>query len=329
MWQPRRRPGTPSAKRAFVAGLSLSFAGCAPNAGWGPWPQDAVVEQAPQPPTDITIDQLTGGFVLVMGDGISRLSGTIHGGKVPGEASWILSRKADGCLISMQRPSCQPACTGSKVCSEQLQCEYGAWPMDVGAISVTGVGPDELTMTASDGSYLLDGADALPYPPCSAGASVDLAADGGQFGPFTLTGECIAPLVFDSEIKVERHRPATFSWTHANAGSGRMRVQLALGGASRAPIRIVCDVDDTGQIEISAELLEQLIKLGVTGIPTVTLTRLSAGTTDGSEPRQVFLSIQHSVVREFEIASVTCANDTDCPPAQICYQGTYCRSRTR
>ena len=306
----------------------LIAAGCGPNAGWGPWSQDEVIEPEPQPPTDLTIDQLTGGFTLVIGDGVSRLSGILRGGKAPGEPLWILSRKAGGCSVNMERPTCQPACSGVKVCSEQLACVYGPWPMDVGTIYVNGVGGAELSMSASEGKYLLEG-DALPYPPCNPGGKVELAADGGRFGPFTLSGECITPLVFSAPINAERHKPLKLSWTEANAGSGRMRIQIALGGGTHAAIRIVCDVDDSGDIEIEAALLEQLVQLGVTGLPSVTMTRLSAGGTDGSEPRQVFLSIQHSVAREFEMKGVTCREDIDCPPSQICYQGTYCKTKTK
>jgi hypothetical protein len=89
--------------------------------------------------------------------------------------------------------------------------------------------------------------------------------------------------------------------------------------------RIICDGDDTGQVEIDPELLELLIRVGVTGVPTATLTRIAYGGTGGPIPSGVYFVAQQSVARAFDIPGVTCTNDGDCPPAKYCQSNMLCQ----
>jgi hypothetical protein len=309
-------------RRPTVLALLAWALGCNSNDGFGPHPEvggGGFVDDL----SWVTVDQLSGGFELTLSDRGSQLSGAVRG-PAPDLQPWVLSRQSDGCAVYMGRPSCEPRCGSDQVCTPQRVCVTTA-PLDVGALYVIGLGESELTLTPSAGRYDLPGDAQLPSPPCASGQLIELAADGGRFGPFTLAATCVSSISFNKDIVVERRKPLAISWPRDQTGSGRILIALTLEPDVAQSTRIECDVEDLGEAEISAALLELLIKLGASATPTLRLTRYATGGTAGVEPRRVVFRIQHSVEQSVAIPGVTCVVATDCPPSLTCRASGLCQ----
>ncbi|HEX4352302.1 MAG TPA: hypothetical protein VHZ95_05295, partial [Polyangiales bacterium] len=249
----------------------------------------------------VTLAQLTGSFALSLGDdsNATRLTGTILGGSVESAPLWVLSRKQNGCILDMARPTCEPACASAEVCSQQLECIPSPKRMNVGTIQVSGLA-SAVTLSSNKGRYALPSGTALPMPPCSAGNAITLAADGGPFRAFKLASLCVDPLNFDGDIHVERQTPLVVTWEKGVVGA-RVQLEIATDVDSEQPARIFCDVADSGTVTIDADMLELLYKLGVGGTPTMTMTRILEGGTTGNEPSQVAFTVQQRATRSFSI----------------------------
>ena len=246
----------------------------------------------------------------------------IVSGAVATPPDWILARKPDGCVLTQSHPTCVPACAETLICSQQLACVAAPTPESVGKIHVTGLGSSEFVLTPAQGFYALAADEMLPDPPCAGGDTIDIQAEGGRFPSFTLTTDCIAPVSFKGSIKYTKNAPLKVNWTTPPIPAGRIRLQIDLGAASRA--HIVCDLDDTGSIALAADLLPLLIKLGASGTPTATLTRIATGRVPMGEPSQVLFTAQQSVQTTFDIAGVTCAVNSDCA-SKSCQSNGICK----
>ncbi|HEY2735930.1 MAG TPA: hypothetical protein VGI70_18160 [Polyangiales bacterium] len=249
----------------------------------------------------VTLAELTGGFTLHLGDDsdATRLSGSILGGSFSSAPLWVLSRKQNGCLLNMARSTCEPACASAEICSEELECLPLPKVMNIGKVAVGGL-TSAVTLSSSKGRYAFPSGTALANPPCRAGEPITLSADGGPFRAFALESACIDPLNFHGDIEVVRRAPLVVTWEKGVSGA---RVQLEidsdLAAAQRA--RIFCDVADSGTLTVDGDMLELLFKLGVSGTPTMTMTRILSGGSVGSEPSQVSFSVEQSVTRAFSI----------------------------
>jgi hypothetical protein len=270
-----------------------------------------------------TIDQLSGGFALTLaGDTADTgFSGMIVSGAVATPPDWILARKPNGCVLNQSHPTCVPACAEALICSQQLSCVAAPTPESVGKIHVTGLGSSELVLTAAHGFYALAADAMLPDPPCAPGDTIEIQTEAGRFPSFTLTTDCIAPVSFNGSIKYIKNSPLKVSWTTSSPPAGRIKLQIDLGAPSRG--RIVCDLDDTGSIAVAADLIPLLIKLGASGTPTVTLTRIATGRALMGEPSQVLFTAQQTVQTTFDIAGVSCAVNSDCA-SRSCQSNGIC-----
>jgi hypothetical protein len=101
-----------------------------------------------------------------------------------------------------------------------------------------------------------------------------------------------------------------------------IKIDISHHGGSRGQIE--CDADDTGALTISAELMTELIKLGVAGFPSVILTRAS---TDSAkiEVGRVELAVSSKTERIVTVAGYeSCTADSDCPDSGVCLPDLTC-----
>jgi Cys-rich repeat protein len=115
------------------------------------------------------------------------------------------------------------------------------------------------------------------------------------------------------------------SWTpQGSAGKSRIQVKVEISHHGGAKGAINCDVEDTGSLSVAASLVTGLINLGVAGFPTVTLNRVSTGSTDIT-PGRVDLLVVQTVQRFLTIPGVvSCNTNADCPTGQTCTTTKLC-----
>jgi len=167
----------------------------------------------------------------------------------------------------------------------------------------------------------------LVYPAFAEGSPVTLIAAGTSSVPaFSMQARGIAPLeLLNPSIELVDGRSVTLTWVAA-AQPTRSAIQVSLdishhGGTSG---KIECVSEDSGRLELPALLLDVLKALGVSGFPTIVVTR-SARAVTGMDVGQIELVLRSRVEREVTIPGlVSCEDDLDCPDEQTCLPDLRC-----
>lgn len=88
---------------------------------------------------------------------------------------------------------------------------------------------------------------------------------------------------------------------------------------------IECTAPDTGEFEIPAELVSDLIDLGLSGFPRVDIERRSSATLDVSAGC-VDLYVGSKVTMDIDVDGLqSCNNETDCAQGQTCSPELTCQ----
>jgi hypothetical protein len=121
-------------------------------------------------------------------------------------------------------------------------------------------------------------------------------------------------------VSIQRDLPAVFSWEPSEAGTANVAVYIDVTvnphGATTGWIE--CVVEDDGEFEVPAELVTELVDLGLSGFPSASLGRRS---TDGvqAEPGCIDLRISSEITLDLEVDGlISCTTDADCPEGQSC-----------
>ena len=102
-----------------------------------------------------------------------------------------------------------------------------------------------------------------------------------------------------------------------------MRISVNISYHAGTKGKIVCDTPDTGVLELSGVMLDELKALGVSGWPMIVYTRTSQGDTEPEMP--VALIIESSVTQLVSVPGViSCNSDADCPDDLTCQADFQC-----
>jgi hypothetical protein len=256
----------------------------------------------------------------------TSLLGKLYAGASPMPMAWQQKDEADGCkLYTPMALLCQPSCSGGALCVATNTCMAYPPTQTVGSLTVRGLGSTELTMSPIANSYQLPAGTKLPYPPCSAGSKIELVAEGGEHAGFTLAAECVAPIEAPDRVAIASGQPLALSWTAAKTGTARVGVLLDISQHGTSKGKIECDTDDDGSLSIPAKLVDALVALGISGFPTVVLTRSSSNKAADGGPPNVKLSVSAPYRSAVEIPGLTsCAVDADCPNGELCQKDLKC-----
>jgi hypothetical protein len=256
----------------------------------------------------------------------TSLLGKLYAGESPSPMAWQLKEEAEDCkLYTPMALLCQPACSGGALCVSTNMCMPYPPTQTVGSLTVKGLGSSELMVNPIANSYQLPAGTKLPYPPCSAGSKIELAADGGEHAAFTLAAECVAPVEAPDSVKIANGQPLALNWTAAKAGTTRIGVLLDISQHGISKGKIECDTTDDGSLSIPAKLVDALVELGISGFPTVVLTRTSASKAADGGPPNVKLNVSAPYRSAVEIPGLTsCTVDADCPDGRRCQKDLKC-----
>jgi hypothetical protein len=216
---------------------------------------------------------------------------------------------------------CDPACAVStETCGTDLTCIPLPQAINLGTVSVSGLAI-EMTMepNARTRRYSNPARPALPHPGFSPGADLRLSAAGGDLEAFELRGWGVSPLVVTGEVRVDPGQPSVLSWeAPADPGPARLSVNLDINVHGSGGARIECDFADDGSAEISAALIDGLIAEGLSGFPSMTITRRTA-TSTRIGPGCIDFTVGAGTTTPVQVAGMqSCNDDTDCGEGGVC-----------
>jgi hypothetical protein len=254
--------------------------------------------------------------------------GFVRSGWSPPNIVWPITAQDGPCkLVVPEIPFCNPTCMGSAICAEGGRCVAQPVARNAGQVRVRGLqtesGPQEIRMTAMGAlmDYQLPTGLRLAYPPFSPDGRVELDADGGDVGAFSLSTRAIAPLDVPATGTPTVRRGAGFAlrWTPPPTGATSVIqavFDLSLHAGTKG--KIECEVPDSGSLDISPSLMDKLLDLGTAGFPKVTVTRQSQASTAVASGK-VRLAVLSEVLRELMIEGQTsCTEDAECPSGRTC-----------
>ncbi len=255
--------------------------------------------------------------------------GFVRSGGAPPLIAWRMTAQEGPCkLVVPEIPFCNPACTSGQLCSGDTgRCVSQPIARNAGRVRVRGLsteaGPQEISMTAMGAlmDYQLPTGLRLAYPPFAPDGRVELDAEGGDVGAFSLSTRAIAPLDVPASGTPVVRRSAGYAlrWTAPPAGATSVIqavFDLSLHAGTKG--KLECTLPDTGAYDVPASLMDKLLDLGTAGFPKVTITRHSQASTAVASGR-VRLSVECEVLRELMIEGQTsCTEDAECPSGRTC-----------
>jgi hypothetical protein len=261
--------------------------------------------------------------------GHTTLSGTVYDGPTPSITGYEDDKKAGDCALKVTKmPQCGNGCGSGFICVDGNKCQAESDPVGVGTVTLTGVktaagAAATVTMNPTNPAqnnfnYQLPAEPKLGYPPNAEGDLLTLAAAGDtKVGPFSVSAKGIAPLsVPEDSLVLADGKPLQLKWTPGAVSTSKMMVEVNITNHGAHKGKISCETADDGSLEIPASLVDGLKALGVSGFPSVDLTRLSRGT---SAQVDVDLVVESKVSRDLSIPGiVSCTVNEDCPAGKTC-----------
>ncbi|HEX3695720.1 MAG TPA: hypothetical protein VH374_10050 [Polyangia bacterium] len=266
----------------------------------------------------------TPAYVLIVGN--------VHSGPTPLAVQLTVSDTAGSCQLSKPVAyACGSGCGGTAVCVADGVCQNSPTLEDVGAVTVSGVakamGDKTVMLTSVNGNYSPTADEEPAYPPFSEGDDVEVDATGGKYAAFSIRAKAIAPLVLPADtVTVQRNQPVSLKWTAAGAAAtSKIHVKLEISHHGGLKGQIDCDTTDTGALDISGSLVTELVDLGYSGYPSITVSRSAIGSTTIALGR-VDLRVGEDIIRDVQIPGlVSCTADADCPTGQTCQTDLQCK----
>ncbi|MCY1059414.1 hypothetical protein [Nannocystis sp. SCPEA4] len=263
--------------------------------------------------------------------GKTTVLGKVYDGPVPEQIVWEEAASAGDCrLLTPRIPLCSTPCGGSAVCVEDETCRDYPTAGSVGTVTVEGLrtegGDDPFTMDPVANTYQPGGSVKLAYPAFAEGDAIHLEAPGDVLGGFSVDARGIAPLELVSEdIELASGAAITLAWeAAAQPELSTIHVKLDISHHGGTKGKIVCAAADTGALEIGADLVTDLLALGVAGFPSIIVTREHVGSTTIAQGR-IDLVIGAGVERFVTIEGLTsCSDDSQCSAGQTCQPDLTC-----
>lgn len=276
---------------------------------------------------------LVGSFQISLAaeDGKTTVLGKVYDGPTPNAIVWEKDASAGDCrLLTPRVPLCSTPCGGSAVCVEDETCQAYPSAGSVGTVTVEGLrteaGAASFTMDPIADTYQPGGSVKLVYPPFADGDAIAVTAEGDALGGFRVEARGIAPLALvTADIALAPDVALALAWeAAAQPELSTIRVKLDISHHGGTKGTIVCATADDGELEIAADLVTDLLALGVAGFPSIVVTREHVGAATIAQGR-VELVVGASVERSVTIEGlVSCNDDSQCGDGQTCQPDLTC-----
>jgi hypothetical protein len=288
-------------------------------------------EEAPAPDAGVLAYQAcgegtrVGGFSVDLAEKFTGVQGQVFDGVNPLTVLDTLAEDGECRHARAAVHFCDPACASGEACDAQGDCVPYPVAQDVGTVTVTGLlAPVEMEPTPPANFYT--NPESLPHPGFEAGADIVLAAGGGVAEAFALRGWGIPALdPSDAEIVVQSGSALALAWDVPPAEAPtRVKILLIVNGHGGSGSRVECDVADAGSFTIPETLVTALVEDGLSGFPTIALTRSTADSADLALGCVEFRVQSERVLPVSVPGLVSCDGNEDCTPPEVCQTDLSC-----
>jgi hypothetical protein len=265
-----------------------------------------------------------GGFEVTLAEKYTGVSGQVLDGVVPAQVPELAQEEGECSLWVAKSLFCDPACVPGETCGESGSCIPYPESHSVGTVIIDGL-IDPLTMEAKWGNHYTN-PGTMAHPGYEDAALISLQATGGDFEPFALRGVGVQALeVSETSPEVVVGAGLTVSWLAAQEEPGvSIHLELNINNHGSSSAWIACDVTDSGTYTISSALIEALFDKGVSGFPSLAMTRQSVDSTTIG-PGCVQLVVASAQALSVNVEGVTsCTSDAGCPNGQACGADLQC-----
>ncbi len=301
-----------------------------PDASNGPGVAPSSTEPAVGPSTPLeynrcAADVSVGDLALVLAAEYTAFTGRIADGVVPAAVPELIATDGDCRLLTTPNLTCDGCNVVSETCSPTGCIPYPQ-SIDAGTVTVDGL-LAELMMTPSGGSKSYSNPTGFPHPGFDTGAEITLSTSGSDaLAAFSLRGWGVPKLeTAQTPVMVSAGKAAVIDWTPpATDGPAKIYLTLNINHHGSTSEWITCETADTGHLEISATLIDQLVARGFSGWPTIEMRRQTADSTT-TDVGCINFYVQSPVVLDVEVEGlVSCGDDSECPDGQTCRQDQSC-----
>jgi hypothetical protein len=264
------------------------------------------------------IDDKVGGFAVEAYPQYSSVEGRVADGVTPSAIFDVVLTQGECQVLRRRNPFCDPPCTNGWACGADETCIPFPEQLDIGTVVVTGLDREiELEPRPPGNNYFETN---LAHPVFEPDAVIGVTADSAEVGQLSLNGEGSEPLVLDTELwQIEPGESLQLGWNAAPAGSRThvaLNINIDLHGIS--PMSLSCELDDDGEAEVPAELIDELLDSGVSGFPTGSMSRRTADSAEG-DLGCIELVVASRLSQTISVSGHTpCITNAQCPEGQTC-----------
>ncbi len=223
-------------------------------------------------------------------------------------------------------PFCDPGCVGLEVCGIDSVCRPAPSNQTVGNVTIRGL-KAAVEMEPRPPAFNYSQLGTLPHPAFDLAAPIELTSDGGSYAPLSLLGWGVVPIeLTDKNVPVAAGSALQVNWKPMpQSGPTMVRIVLNINlHGTAAGTRISCLVEDNGSFSIPEPLMTSLVNDGLSGFPTLTLTRASSDRAR-IEPGCVDFKVETRTSIQVSIDGLTsCSNDDDCVAPETCQADLTC-----
>ncbi len=266
-----------------------------------------------------------GSFLLILAEDYTTFRGSISNGVAANAVPEVKATSGSCELLGAPNLFCATPCESGTICAGDDTCIPTPMKISAGTVSVAGAAT---TISKDANGITLDYNETInePYPAFNVGDSLTLSAAGEEAPAFTLNGEGVGLMTSSAEtVDVVENQDVALSWDTTGASTNsKVEIELTVNAHGGTPAWISCEADDTGSFSIPADLVQQLVDMGLSGFPRVSITRETVDSLDLSNGCVDF-SVTSSLTLDVSIDGlVSCSGTEDCPNGQTCNETLVC-----
>lgn len=278
-----------------------------------------------------SLEKRWGRFRVTLNSKFSAVEGAVANGVVPAHVPNQGTKSGDCTMYKPPNLSCDPPCAPDKRCDRSGQCLPAPRNQDFGKVQVRGMKEAVDIAPKSPGFYYVN-PETLSHPIIGATQTVHLYAGKAPGQALSLHAHGVDQLQgLPDKVAIVAGKDLELSWdAPSDTSRSKMVLNLNVNNHGAAASWISCEVQDNGSFALPSALLEELMQAGMSGFPSLTLTRMSVDskelTLDGQEGQGcVELVVQSPVTIDVEVPGlVSCKDDSDCPEGQRCRDDLTC-----
>lgn len=253
------------------------------------------------------------------------VAGAISDGVLPSSVPEVAA-ESGSCQLLVPRNLFCSSCNMDQACAGNDECVPEPKKVSAGKVTVEGL---QVPVEVSPSGITLDYSKTVlePFPAFGPGDAIELHAAGDVVPAFTAGLLGVAELVTDQqEIAFGYGDPAVIQWdtTNADPESTGVFVSFSVNVHGAVTGWIECIAPDTGEFAIPAELVSELIDMGLSGFPRAEIERRSSATLD-LDSGCVEFHISSKVTLEIALEGLdSCNEDAACDSGQSCNDEKVC-----